>query len=331
MNDQNKNIIIYQNEDGGSTVEVRLSDDTVWLSLDQMAQLFSRDVSVIGKHCRNIFKDDELSPDATMTNFPTVAADGKTYQVAYYNLDVIISVGYRVNSKRGIQVRKWASRVLKEYLVQGYSLNHQRLTTESVNQLRSTVDLLVQTLSHQDLVTDMGVHVLEIIKEYAKTWEILLRYDENRLALSEDEAPQKSDLMSLDYSEAVGAIVSLKRELMLKKEATEFFGQERTGSLQGILGNIAQSFASQPVYPSHEIRAAHVLYLTIKNHPFVDGNKRIAALLFLMYLQKTGLNLKLINNNSLIALTLLIAESAPDQKEIMVRLIINLLNFKKDL
>ncbi len=315
-------IIIYQAEDGTISVEVQLSEETVWLSLSQVADLFERDKSVISRHLKNIFKEGELEASSVVANFATTASDGKTYQVDYYNLDAILSVGYRVNSKRGTQFRRWASQILKERVIQGYSLNQKQLSHHSIQQLQHTLTLLSQTLLTQDLVNEKGAEIIHLIQAYTKTWDILLRYDEDRLEAIDTSISVAS---MLSYKEAIEAITHLKNMLVATKSASSLFGQERGESLQGILGTLEQTFDGLPIYASTVERAAHLLYFIIKDHPFADGNKRIASFLFLLYLKKAEKKLAHMDDNSLIALALLIAESAPSQKELMVKLVQSLL------
>ncbi len=309
-------IAIYQTDDGLLTVDVCIEGETVWLSLNQIAELFGRNKSVISKHLKNIFSSEELARNSVVAKFATTAADGKTYQVEHYNLDMIISVGYRVNSKRGIQFRQWASRVLKEYLIQGYTVNQT-----TIYHLQQTVNLLSDTLIKENLVDNTGGYILQIIQEYAKTWDTLLRYDEKRFDL-----PITSKLhIALSYETALEAIQNLKEDIQGKGENTTFFGQERHDALQAILGNLEQTFDGIPVYSSCEERAAHLLYFIIKDHPFNDGNKRIASLLFLIQLKQDKINTQKINDVGLTALTLLMAQSSPQQKEITIQLIMSLL------
>jgi prophage maintenance system killer protein len=315
-------IVIYKNKDGTISVNVQLSQETMWLSLNQIANLFEKDKSVISRHLRNIFNEGELERNAVVANFATTAADDKIYQVDYYNLDTIISVGYRVNSKRGTEFRRWASQVLKDHLIKGYSLDQSNLNNMKIKQLQQAVDLLATTLVKQELVSEIGSEVIEIISKYTKTWDLLLRYDENRL---ETIKPNNQDnIIELSYQEAVKAINTFCTELMKKGEASNLFGRERDKALKGILGNILQTWGGSALYDSSIERAAHLLYFIIKDHPFSDGNKRIGCLLFLIYLKKAKIIAK-IDDNSLIALALLVAESKPSQKEIMIQLIINLL------
>jgi prophage maintenance system killer protein len=313
-------IEIYQTEDGSLVVDVRVEKETLWLSLNQIAALFGRDKSVVSRHLKNIFQEGELVADAVVAKFATTADDGKTYQVDHYNLDVIISVGYRVNSKRGTQFRQWASNVLKDYWVQGYALNQKQLHEQSLRHLQQTITLMSDTLRQQNLVDEVGDSVLYIIQEYAKTWDLLLQYDENCFNITK----QNSCRIRLSYPDSLAAVHALKIELAQHNEHLALFGQERGNALQAILGNLDQTFDGIPLYPSCEERAAHLLYFIIKDHPFNDGNKRIASLLFLVQLRQDGLSLQKINDKCLVALTLLVAQSHPNQKDIMIQLIISL-------
>lgn len=303
-------------------VEVRLEGDTVWLSLQQLADLFARDKSVISRHLRNIFASDELSREAVVAKSATTAADGKTYQVEYFNLDVIISVGYRVNSARATRFRQWATRVLREHLTKGYSLNEHRLAQRGMAELEQAMGLLSRTLERQELVTDIGREAVGIIMGYARAWRLLLDYDEGKLPVP---AGQRDPREGLSVAEARRALDALADELKSRGEASELFARDRDDNLAAILGNIEQTMFGKPLYASAEARAAHLLYFLIKNHPFSDGNKRSGAFLLLLYLRKQGLELTL-NEQGLTALTLLIAESDPKAKELMVRLTMNLLS-----
>lgn len=314
-------IVIYCAMDGHVELDVNLADETVWLTLNQMALLFGRDKSVISRHLNNVFKINELDRDSVVANFATTAADGKTYQVDYYNLDAIISVGYRVNSKQGVQFRKWASHVLKDHLIRGYSTYEKRLAERGVQELQQTVELLQKTLVHHDLVNDLGQEAIQLILSYSKTWDLLLAYDEGELKLP---AQSKEATPKLYYKAAIAAIASLKSNLMARNEATDLFGREREGGFDSILNNIDQTFDGESLYKTPEEKAAHLLYFVIKDHPFTDGNKRIGSLMFLLYLKSQSLPIKL-NENGLVALALLVAESDPSQKEMMIRLVVNLL------
>lgn len=314
-------IVMYTADDGHIELEVNLAQETVWLSLNQLSELFERDKSVISRHLNNIFKSKELDKNSVVANYATTASDGKTYQVDYYNLDAIISVGYRVNSKKGIHFRKWATDVIKNHLIRGYSIHEKRLAQQGLQELQQTVDLLQKTLINHELVNDLGSEAIQLILSYAKTWSLLVAYDEGKL-----ELPKKGKyaVTSLDYDAVVKAILSLKTELAARQEASSLFGNERDQGLISILGNIEQSFGGEQLYKTAEEKAAHLLYFIIKNHPFTDGNKRIGCFVFLLYLKMQNLPIKL-NENGLVALALLIAESNPSQKEMMIRLIMNLL------
>jgi death-on-curing family protein len=314
-------VVLYTTQDGHVELNVKLSQDTVWLSLNQMAELFGRDKSVISRHLLQIFKSQELDRDSVVANFATTAADGKTYKVDYYNLDAILSVGYRVNSKQGTAFRKWSSQVLKEHLIQGYSINQSRLAEKGIDELQQTIALLQKTLMQHQLVTDLGAETLQLILSYAKTWHLLLAYDEDKLALPNHS---QETVLRLNHTDATQAINTLKSDLMACGEATPLFGQERQGAFASILQNIEQTFGGELLYKTIEERAAHLLYFIIKDHPFVDGNKRIGCLIFLLYLKLQNKVIK-VNDNGLVALALLVAESEPTQKDLMIRLIVNLL------
>jgi prophage maintenance system killer protein len=317
-------VIVYQAPDGQVRVDVRLERETVWLTQAQMAELFGRERSVVTKHIRNAFQEGELDSGATSAKFAQVQTEGGravSREVDHYNLDVIISVGYRVKSLRGTQFRIWATTTLREHLVRGYTLNERRLAERGLLEARQTLDLLARTLKNQELVDDTGRAVLELIVGYADTWRLLLEYDEDRLALPPGVRPSKG---VLDLARASSAIADFKRELMARGEATPLFGNPRGEALDAILGSIEQTMFGEPLYRSREEKAAHLLYFVIKDHPFSDGNKRIGSFLFMLYLQQEGMAHRL-NPQALTALALLIAESASSSKDLMVRLIMNLL------
>jgi prophage maintenance system killer protein len=306
---------------GGLELQVSLDKETVWLSLNQLSELFGRDKSVVSRHLANIFKSNELDRKAVVAKNATTAADGKIYQVDYYNLDAIISVGYRINSSQATKFRIWATKILHDHIIKGYTLNQNQLTKNGLKELEQSLMLIQQTLYNQDLISDLGKDVLRIVTEYAKSWRILLAYDEDQLSLVQS---QKQPHNVFTYEQALNVISTLKANLMGKGEASPLFGNEREHGLAGILGNIEQTFGGELLYPTVEEKAANLLYFVIKDHPFTDGNKRIACLLFIAYLSLQGTQFNL-NDNGMIALALLTAESSPAQKDLMVRLITNLI------
>ena len=314
-------IVLYQAEDGQATLDVQLKDETVWLTQAQMADLFQRDQSVISRHVNNVFKEGELPRPGNMQKMHIALSDKP---VASYSLDVIISVGYRVKSQRGTQFRIWATSVLKEYLVRGAALNQRRLAEKGIEEVRGVLALLAETLEQQRLVSDTGLAVLDLVRRYGLTWQLLLQYDEDRLLPPAFAHPSSGPI--LDLAAVRRAIDCLRTELTARGEATGLFGRERGDCLAGLLGAIDQTFDGQDLYPTIEEKAAHLLYFVIKDHPFTDGNKRIGSLLFLLYLQTGGLmDAVRIDNKGLVALALLIAASDPVRKELLIRLIVNLL------
>ena len=325
---QGGEVILFEAPDGQIRIDVRLGGETVWLSLTQMAELFARDKSVVSKHLRNVFTSGELDREAVVAKNATTAADGKTYQVEFFNLDAILSVGYRVNSKRGTQFRIWATRTLREHLLRGYTLNERRLRERGFGEIEQAVSLLSRTLTSHALVTDEGRAVLDVVQQYTQSWRLLLEYDEQRLAPTPERPVAPSDPFTMDYARA--AIESLRESIAVRGEAGALFGQERGHALEGILGAIQQTFGGKALYPSAQSRSAHLLYFVIKDHPFSDGNKRIGTLLFLEMLRRSGLLRRSdgsprIANNAMVALALLVAESDPKQKDLMIRLVLNLL------
>lgn len=317
-------VILYEAPDGQIRVDVRLERENVWLTQEQMGRLFGRERSVITKHVRNVFREGELEAVTTCAKFAQVQVEGErsvTRAIEYYNLDVIISVGYRVKSSQGTRFRQWATRVLREHLIDGYTFNQTRLAERGLLEARQTLDLLAHTLQNQALVDDTGRAVLELIVGYADTWRLLLEYDESRLAVPPGTQPSSG---VLELARASHAIADFKRELMARSEASSLFGNPRGDALEGILGSIEQTMFGESLYRSREEKAAHLLYFVIKDHPFSDGNKRIGSFLFVLYLQQEGMTHQL-NPQALTALALLIAESVPAAKDLMIRLIINLL------
>ncbi|ETF00525.1 cytochrome C [Advenella kashmirensis W13003] len=323
-------IQIFVSQDGVAQLEVAVDHETAWLSLDQMAALFDRDKSVISRHIRNVFKEEELERKSVVAKNATTASDGKTYQVEHFNLDVIISVGYRVKSLRGVQFRQWATRVLKEHLVQGYSLNQHRLIERGI-EFEQAVELLSRTLASQGMISAQGEAVARVISDYARSWSLLQGYDEQAL---EEIAQNQTDMRPLSLNDALAAIAELKQTLIDKGEATELFGLVRGDGLASALATIEQGFGEELFYPNVASRASHLLYFLIKNHALADGNKRCGSFLFLWYLRRNQNFLarpvdQLINDNTLVALALLVAESQSSQKTLMIRLIEHFILLKK--
>lgn len=310
-------IEIYTNKNNETSIEVQFENETAWLTQSQIVKLFERDQSVISRHINNVFKEGELEKETNMQKMHIANSDKP---VEFYNLDVIISVGYRVKSKQGTEFRKWATKRLKDYLIQGYAINQKRL-----DQLQKTIEIIAS--NHDTKNLDEAKGLLEIIKDYNKSFLLLNQFDSNSL---NTEKLNENITYKIKYEEALKAINELKKQLINKKEATELFGNQKDEAFQGILGNIVQSFGGQYLYKSIEEQAAHLLYFTIKNHSFSDGNKRIGAFMFIWFLEKNKHALKKggelkINDNALTALALLIASSNPNEKDLMVRLVINLI------
>lgn len=317
-------IILYQSPDGEVQLDVHMEKETVWLTQAQMVELFGRDQSVISRHVRNVFKEGELPEKSNMQKMHIAPSDKPT---TLYSLDAIISVGYRVKSLRGTQFRIWATRTLRDHLLRGYTLHEKRLHERGLGEIEQAMALLSRTLTRNELVSGEGLAAIEIVEQYTRAWKLLLQYDEDRLS----EAPERPMKPSFDLSlaEANAAIIDLRAALFSRGEATDIFGQERADHLGAILGAVKQTFDGEPLYPTVQARAANLLYLVIKDHPFVDGNKRIGALLFLEYLRRNGLLFRedgspRLANNAVVALALLVAESDSGQKDLMVRLILNL-------
>ena len=321
-------IAIY--EDGSVVIDATVENETIWLSQKQLCELFGRDKSVISRHIRNIFKEGELDPEATVAKNATVQTEGErrvNRTIEYYNLDLIISVGYRVNSKQATHFRQWATGVLKQYLIHGYALDRKRLQKQKLTELEATIKLIRDAVTYRELETAEARGFVEIISIYAHSWALLQGYDEETL---EEVIRTKEQKFILDYDEAKKAIAALKQELMRKGEASELFGREKAGEFRGNLLAIYQSFGGEELLPSVEQKAAHLLYYIVKDHPFSDGNKRIGAYLFVLFLHKNGILYResgeaRINDNALASLTLLVALSDPSQKEIIIRLIMNML------
>jgi hypothetical protein len=311
-------IVIYETPDG-VRVDIKLEKETVWLSLNQMTLLFDRDKSVISRHLRNVFKEKELDRDSVVAYFATTATDRKTYSVEYFNLDAVISVGYRVNSKRGTQFRIWATSVLRDNLLKGYSINERRL-----RELNQTIRLIADVAGRRELSGDEAKALLSVVADYSFALDLLDDYDHQRVAI---KGTTTGAVKPLDYEEARRIVNRLGE----KFGDSDLFGREKDESLRGALGAVMQTFGGKDVYPGIEEKAANLLYFLIKDHPFVDGNKRIGAALFLWFLEKNEVlyypdGTKRIADTALVAMTLLIAESKPAEKDLLTRVLINLIS-----
>ena len=317
----NDKIVIYQTVDGQTSIEVKLENETVWLSANQMAALFDRDEKTIRKHINNVFSEGELEKE---NNTHFLRVDGVKQSVAFYSLDVIISVGYRVKSQRGTQFRIWANRVLKEYLVKGYAVN-KALTEQHYAELKQLGSVLGRTVKAQEALTsDDALNLVEVVTDYAYALDTLDRYDYQQLAVEQTTNEAK---FHATYEGAMQAIAELKE----KFGGSQWFAHEKDDSFKSSIGQIYQTFGGQDLYPSVEEKAAMLLYLVTKNHSFSDGNKRIAATLFLWFMAGNGIlynpdGSKRIADNTLVALTLMIAESRTEEKDIMVKVVVNLIN-----
>ncbi|MBF0577553.1 RhuM family protein [Dysgonomonas sp. GY617] len=315
-------IIIYQTPDGDTQLDVKLDNENVWINRQQMSKLFDRDIKTIGKHISNALKE-ELNDISVVAKFATTATDGKTYQMEYYNLDMVISVGYRVKSNRGIQFRIWANSVLKEYLIKGYAIN-QYAKNEQLEDLKKTVKLLSNVIDSKALSADEATGLLRVITDYTYALDTLDRYDFQKLEI---EKTTTEEPFKANYDNAMEAIHVLRD----KFGSGGLFGNEKDQSFKSSISTIYQTFGGEELYPSIEEKAAMLLYLVTKNHSFSDGNKRIAAFLFLWFLENNGIlyrsdSTRLIENNTLVALTLMIAESRTEEKDMMVKVVVNLIN-----
>lgn len=325
---------LFISDDGQVQLDLKLEQETLWLTQAQMSQLFDTTTDNVGLHLKNVFSDGELTESATTEDFSVVRQEGKRQvrrQLKHYSLDAVISVGYRVSSRRATQFRIWATRTLKQHLVEGYTLNQRRLQARGI-EFEQALTLLSNTLTNQSMITDSGAAVVSVIGEYARSWSLLQGYDEQSLA---QMTHQQGGMQAIELQDALTAIAQLKQALIAKGEATALFGQVRGEGLASALATIEQGFGDELFYPNVASRAAHLLYFVIKNHPLVDGNKRSGSFLFLWYLRLNQHLLakpveQLINDNTLVALALLVAESQPDQKELMIRLIEHFILLRTD-
>ena len=315
MEEKKNEIILFENQ--GVKLEVNLKDETVWLNREQLAKLFDRDIKTIGKHINNALKEELADDTAVVAKFATTATDGKKYQVEYYNLDMILSIGYRVKSKNGVTFRRWANKILKDYMLKGYAVNQKRL-----EYLEKTIKLIdIANRIDERLEGNDAKEILKVIGEYSKALNLLDDYDHRTLK----KVSGNIDDRKINYNDCIEIINKLRF-----REESSLFAVERDKGLESIIGNIYQSFAGQDIYKSIEEKSANFLYLIVKNHVFADGNKRIAATLFIYFLNFYGILYKngkqTIDNNTLAALTLLIAESNPKEKDVIIDLVMNFLN-----
>ena len=327
--ESNNQIVIYQTEDGQTQIDVRIENETVWLTQAQMAELFETDRTSIVRHINNIYKAEELDRESTCAKIAQVQVEGKIKRnIPYFNLDMIISVGYRVNSKRGVKFRQWANKVLKQYLIKGYAVN-ERLRKEQIGELRQLVGMLGRTIQNQPLLSNDETNALfEVVTDYTYALDTLDNYDYERLTINKTT---KEEPFHVTYENAIEAINGLRE----KFGGSVLFGNEKDDSFKSSIGQIYQTFGGEELYPSVEEKAAMLLYLITKNHSFSDGNKRIAATLFLWFLNNNHVlyhpdGSKRIADSTLVALTLMIAESRTEEKDVMVKVVVNLINKNND-
>jgi len=324
-------IIIYKPKSKEVEIRVRLEKETIWLALNEIATLFDTNKSGVSRHIKNIYKNKELNKKATVAKIATVQKEGSRgikRNIEYYNLDIILSVGYRVNSKQATQFRVWATRTLKQHILQGYTINQKRLleTQTKFKELQNAITFL-QKKSRKKLLKGQEKEILDLLGEYSKTLSILEQYDKRKIK----KAKGQKGKFVLTYDNCKDIIIKIKERLMTKKEASNFFGIEVEKKFESAVENLRQTFAKKELYRTIEEKAAHLLYLTIKDHPFIDGNKRIASFLFIYFLDKNDYlyrknGEKKINDNALVALALLIAESNPKEKDILIGIVTNLIS-----
>ena len=328
-NELDNKIVIYQTEDGKTQLDVKLENETVWLTQAQLVQLFDSSKANVSEHIKHIYEDGELAADSTVRKFRTVQTEGKRQvgrNVTYYNLDLIISLGYRVNTKRGIQFRQWATSVLRDYLIKGYAIN-QRIREENYQQMVQLVRSMARTVKLQDLSKEVRNALLDVVVDYTFALDRLDDYDYQRLSIPESSTEEK---FHATYEGAMKVLAELRE----KFGGSGLFANEKDDSFKSSIGQIYQTFGGQDLYPTVEEKAAMLLYLVTKNHSFSDGNKRIAATLFLWFMNENGIlyddmHNKRIDDATLVALTLLIAESRPEEKDTMIKVVVNLIGHAK--
>ena len=326
MQTTDSNIAIYQTPDGETIIDVRLEGDTVWLSRMQIAQLLHTKPQNVSLHIGNIYREKELDEASTRKDFFLVQNEGNrkvSRLTKFYNLDVIISVGYRVKSQRGTQFRIWANKILKDYIIKGYAINHNA-KAEQLDELKQTIAIMRNVLAHKSITQDEAVGLLRVISDYSYGLDTLDRYDYQTLDIAQTT---NREVFRATYKDAIEALAILKD----KFGGSDLFAHEKDDSFKSTMGVIYQTFDGQELYPSIEEKAANLLYLTVKNHSFSDGNKRIAAFLFLWFMEKNGIlyredGSRLLDNNTLVALTLMIAQSKVEEKDIMTKVVVNLIN-----
>ena len=320
---ENKELIMFKTKDGKLSIDVNLNEETVWLSQKQIAELFEKNVKTINEHIKNVFKEGELEENSVIRNFRITASDGKSYDTMFYNLDVIISVGYRVKSKRGTEFRIWANSILKDYLMKGYALDERRFEKEKLLELVKFIGIAENALNNQAKDLDEARGIFKVLSDYSYALTILDEYDHQNIEIKNTT---KREAYQLSYEEAMSVIDKMKNEF-----STSLFGNEKDDSFKGSLGAIYQTAFGEEVYPSIEEKASNLLYFIVKNHSFSDGNKRIAAAIFLHFMDRNNLLYKIdgtkkIADNTLVAITLMIAESRPQEKDIIVKVLVNLIN-----
>jgi len=322
MNEATGKVVLYKALDGSIAMDVRLQGETVWLTQKQLSELFDTERSVVTKHLRNIFQSKELDEKSVSAKFAHTAEDGKTYLTTFYNLDAIISVGYRVNSKRGTQFRIWATRILRDHILKGYTVNERRL-----KELNQAIRLIADVAERRVLSGEEATALLRVVADYSFALDLLDAYDRQTVAPAKGS---RRRVEGITLEEARQTVARLREHY----GAGSLFGRERDNSLDGALQAVLQTFGKKELYPTLEGKAAHLLYFLVKNHPFVDGNKRIAATLFLWFLQKNSAlyrsdGTKRIADNALVAMTLLIAESRPEEKDLLARVLVHLIGSEK--